>query len=182
MNTTRPTADLGQLDRSGPLWQLRYVRHLSHSPQRVWRALTEPTELSAWFPTTIDGDRAAGAKLQFRFEQHEAETMDGVMVACEPPRLLEFMWGGDHVQFALAPTTEGTQLTLSVQLDENGKAARDGAGWHTCLDGLETLLDGPGGGGQRLITKWADVHPLYQQSFGPEASTIGPPEGHPAAS
>ena len=31
---------------------------------------------------------------------------------------------------------------LEDTLDERGKAARDGAGWHTCLDALETSLDG----------------------------------------
>lgn len=34
-----------------------------------------------------------------------------------------------------------------------GKAARDGAGWHTCLD------------------------PGYVERFGPEGATVGPPDG-----
>jgi uncharacterized protein YndB with AHSA1/START domain len=181
-NTTqRRLADLGELDRSGPAWRLRFVRRLDHAPERVWRALTEPAELAAWFPSSIEGERAAGAALKFTFEQGEAEPMDGVMIACEAPRLLEFMWGTDKVRFELEPTAQGTRLTLWDRLDENGKAARDGAGWHTCLDGLLALLDGTGAAGERLIIGWADVHPLYQQNFGPEASTIGPPEGHPAA-
>jgi uncharacterized protein YndB with AHSA1/START domain len=179
--TQRPLADLGELDRSGPAWRLRFVRQLAHAPERVWRALTEPAELAVWFPSTIEGERAPGAALKFTFERGEAEPMDGVMLACEPPRLLEFMWGTDKVRFELAPTAQGTQLTLWDTLDENGKAARDGAGWHTCLDGLLVLLDGAGPDGGPLITNWADVHPLYRQSFGPQASTIGPPEGHPAA-
>ncbi|HEX8073920.1 MAG TPA: SRPBCC domain-containing protein [Thermoleophilaceae bacterium] len=58
---------------------LRFERRLPHSVERVWRAITEPEELKAWFPDTI------------------------------------------------------------VEL---GKAARDGAGWHVCLDQLEHQLDG----------------------------------------
>ncbi len=173
--------ELGELDRSGPAWRLRFVRHLAHSPQRVWRALTEPDELEAWFPTTIEGERAAGAELTFTFRQGEADAFQGRMIACEPPRLLEFMWGTDKIRFELEASGPGTRLTLWDTLDANGKAARDGAGWHVCLDGLITLLEGGGSKGERLISNWADVHPLYQRTFGPEASAIGPPDGHPAA-
>jgi uncharacterized protein YndB with AHSA1/START domain len=185
-HATRPATgaelgELGELDRSGAAWRLRFVRQLAHSPERVWRALTEPAELEAWFPSTIDGERASGAELTFRFRDGEAEAMDGRMIACEPPRLLEFLWGTDTIRFELEPTEQGTRLTLWDTLDENGKAARDGAGWHVCLDGLLALLDEGNAEGGGPITQWADVHRHYQQSFGPEASTIGPPEGHPAA-
>jgi uncharacterized protein YndB with AHSA1/START domain len=180
-NATHSIADLGELDRTGQAWRLRFVRHLAHPQARVWRALTEPADLAAWFPSTIEGDRVAGAPLTFTFEHAEAAPMHGKMLACDPPRLLEFMWGTDQIRIELEPTATGTRLTLWDTLDANGKAARDGAGWHTCLDGLQALLDNPDSSDERRITDWADVHPLYQQAFGPEASTIGPPEGHPAA-
>jgi hypothetical protein len=61
-------------------------------------------------------------------------------------------------------------------LDERGKAARDGAGWHTCLDALAAHLQG-GPGAREAIGIWSEVHVLYVESFGPEAATIGPPEG-----
>jgi uncharacterized protein YndB with AHSA1/START domain len=178
-NVTR--SDLGELDRSGNAWQLRFVRLLPHSPERVWRALTEPAELAAWFPSTIEGARVAGAHLTFTFEHAEAPEMDGVMIACEEPRLLEFMWGNDQIRIELEPAPEGTRLTLSDTLEENGKAARDGAGWHACLGGLERLLavPAPAPAAERRLTGWADVHPHYVEAFGPEASTIGPPDGHP---
>ena len=99
----RAETDLGELDRSGAAWRLRFVRHLAHSPERVWRALTEPAELEAWFPTTIEGERAAGAPLTFTFRHGEADAFEGRMIACEPPRLLEFMWGTDKIRFELEP-------------------------------------------------------------------------------
>ncbi len=58
----------GTLDRSGDRWQLRFERWLPHPPEKVWRALTEPQHLAAWFPSRIDGERAAGARLTFVFE------------------------------------------------------------------------------------------------------------------
>ncbi len=29
------------------------------------------------------------------------------------------------------------------------------------------------------VERWREVHPRYVERFGPEASTNGPPEGHP---
>jgi uncharacterized protein YndB with AHSA1/START domain len=173
--------DLGELDRSGAAWRLRFVRTFAHSPERVWRALTEPADLEAWFPTTIEGERAAGAPLTFTFRNGEADAFAGRMIGCEPPRLLEFMWGSDKIRFELEPVAQGTRLTLYDTVDDNGKSARDASGWHVCLDRLSRLL-----GDAQTTTgpavDWPEVHRLYQQKFGPEASTVGPPEGHPEAS
>jgi hypothetical protein len=56
-----------------------------------------------------------------------------------------------------------------------GKAARDAAGWHECLDLLVSDLDGtpPSAWGRT----WRRVHPVYVDKLGPEAATIGPPPG-----
>ena len=48
--------------------------------------------------------------------------------------------------------------------------------WHECIDRLEFELAGrepdfrPG-------QRWGDVHPRYVATFGPDASSIGPPAG-----
>jgi uncharacterized protein YndB with AHSA1/START domain len=167
------TERLGELDRSGDAWRLKFTRVLPHAPERVWRALTEPAELAAWFPTTIDGDRAAGAHLVFRFKEDKAPPFEGRMIACDQPQLLEFMWGEDQIRIELAAVATGTQLTLYDTLDQNGKASRDAAGWHVCLDELAASLAGADGSG----SDWRPLNERYSDVFGPEASTIGPPEG-----
>jgi hypothetical protein len=58
------------------------------------------------------------------------------MLAFEPPRLVELLWGRDIVRIALRSVPEGTEHTLTDVLDERGKGARNGAGRHVCLDGL----------------------------------------------
>ena len=96
-------------------------------------------------------------------------------MAFEPPHLLEFRWGTDTIRLEVAPDARGSILTLLDTIDELGKAARDAAGWHECLDNLQANLDGtqptwkPG-------ERWQAVHPSYVEHFGPEAATIGPPE------
>ena len=63
---------------------------------------------------------------------------------------------------------------MTVLLGELGKAARDGAGWHECLDRL-VALHAPRPDATPAAT-WSDVNPIYVERFGPEASTIGPPQ------
>jgi uncharacterized protein YndB with AHSA1/START domain len=158
-------------------WRLRFTRTLAHPQAKVWRAVTEPEQLARWFPTTIEGERAAGAELTFAFpDDVPAEAIDGQMIAYEPESLIEFRWGPDVVRIELRSVAGGTELTLLDTLGERGKAARDGAGWHTCLDALEAALAGDEQP-RAQMNAWADVHPHYVESFGPEAATIGPPEG-----
>jgi uncharacterized protein YndB with AHSA1/START domain len=167
--------DYGQLIKTGDRAVLQYRRRYNHSPEKVWRALTEPGELAAWFPTTIDGERETGAPLTFRFEHVEIEPMHGEMLEFDPPRLLEFTWGADRLRFELAHDGDDTVLTFSVVLEELGKATRDGAGWHQSLDALDRTLDGdrsrdydPG--------RWRVLRDTYAGEFGPEASVLGPPQ------
>jgi uncharacterized protein YndB with AHSA1/START domain len=157
-------------------FQLRFTRTLPHPVERVWRAITEPEHLAHWFPTTIEGERAAGAALRFSFPGGEAPPFEGELLAYEPLSLMELRWGTDIVRLELRPTATGTQLTLLDTLDERGKAARDGAGWHVCLDNLEADLRGEPDPGEHA-SGWSEVHPRYVERFGPEAATIGPPEG-----
>jgi uncharacterized protein YndB with AHSA1/START domain len=157
-------------------FQLRFTRTLAHPVDRVWRAMTEPEHLAHWFPTTIEGERAAGASLRFSFPGAEAPPFEGEMLAFEPSSLMELRWGPDIVRLELRPTATGTHLTLLDTLDQRGKAARDAAGWHVCLDNLEAGLRGAPDAGEHPAS-WSEVHPRYVERFGPEAATIGPPEG-----
>ena len=168
-------AAYGQLIRTGDLAVLEYRSRFDHSPENVWRALTEPDQLVAWFPTTIDGERTAGAALTFRFEQLDLPPMHGQMMTFEPPSLLEFTWGGDLLRFALEPDGDGTEMTFTVTLDELGKATRDGAGWHQSLEALDRALAGEQGRDYDT-DHWRELRDVYAERFGPDASVLGPPQ------
>jgi uncharacterized protein YndB with AHSA1/START domain len=165
----------GQLERENGTWRLVFTRNLPHPPEKVWRALTEPEHLEAWFPTTIEGELAPGAPLRFQHRNAPLEPMEGEMITYETGSVMEFRWGSDTLRISLEPDGSGTRLTLVDTLEELGKAARDGAGWHTCLDQLAYHLDGeepPWTSPER----WEQVHGSYVEGFGPEASTLGPPK------
>jgi uncharacterized protein YndB with AHSA1/START domain len=160
---------------AGP--RLRFARRLAHPPEKVWRAITEPEHLKAWFPDTIVVDSwEVGAPLRFEPSPEMAEPFDGEVLAYEANAALEFRWGTDVIRLEVEPDGDGTLLTLLDTIDELGKAARDGAGWHTCLDYLKHHLDGtqpPWSHSER----WREVHPGYVEDLGPDAAAIGPPAG-----
>jgi uncharacterized protein YndB with AHSA1/START domain len=164
----------GTLEQAGDRWRLRFTRRLGHPPEKVWSAITEPEHLEAWFPDRIVvGEWTVGAPLRF---EHDGGAFDGEVLAVDPPSLLEFSWGTDTIRLEIAPEAGGSTLTLLDTFDEYGKAARDAAGWHTCLDALEAHLGGDASP-RDAHARWSEVHPSYVEAFGPEASSIGPPQG-----
>ena len=171
---TEATNDrLGALEQTGSGWELRFVRLLSKPPSTVWRAFADPALLARWFPDSVVGDLVAGASLRFDVRDFEAESFGGTVLEVDEPRLLAMTWGTDVLRFELAEAEGGTRLTMIVVLGEYGRAARDGAGWHECLDRLVALW--PGNRGRRGGDVGLD-HPAYVERFGPEAAAIGPPQ------
>ena len=88
---------------------------------------------------------------------------------------MELLWGTDRLRIELRPDGDGTVLTLVDTFAELGKAARDAAGWHECLDRLVSELNG--GQPAKWGEPWRGLYSSYTDRFGPEASTIGPPPG-----
>ena len=99
MNRPEGVAEYGTLERRADASVLRYHRRLAHPRERVWSALTEDAHLAAWFPTTLEGERVAGAPLHFSFRESEGEPFDGEMLAFTPPTLMELRWGDDVLRF-----------------------------------------------------------------------------------
>jgi uncharacterized protein YndB with AHSA1/START domain len=166
----------GTLTRRGDRWELRFERRLPHPPEKVWRAITEPEHLAAWFPSEVHGEREAGAALTFVFTRGEGPPTEGEILVYDPPSTFEFRWEKEVLRFDLRAEGEGCVLTFVDTFDELGKAARDGAGWHACLDVLGHHLAGEAPPWSQE-DHWKEVHAGYVEHFGPEASTIGPPEG-----
>lgn len=166
----------GELEQVGDRWRLRFTRSLAHAPEKVWRAVSDPEHLRFWFPDRLVGDvLTVGASLRFESDYVDGGFFEGRVLAADPPRLLEFTWGTDVIRLEIEPTDDGCVLTLLDTIDEVGKAARDGAGWHVCLDKLEHHLAGAAPAwtdGDR----WSALHGDYVTAFGPQGSTIGPPQ------
>ncbi|HEU5084171.1 MAG TPA: SRPBCC domain-containing protein [Acidimicrobiales bacterium] len=147
MTTTQPMGEI--IDGDPPV--LRFVRHLGHRPEKVWRALTESEHLRAWLPCDMVGDRAEGAPIELpfwpevaaKYDMGDDPTPTGTIEQWDPPRRFQWTWGGDIVRFELEPDGEGTTLTLTTWVHEIPPTGVTSvaAGYHVCLDHLGQLLD-----------------------------------------
>ena len=90
-------------------------------PARVWAALTQPDQLSAWFGTQASIDLRPGGEITFTWDGPTGPhgTTCGVIEAVEPPHRLVFHWQPSsdtaqmtRVEFTLEPHPEGTRLRL----------------------------------------------------------------------
>lgn len=140
--------DPGRLARVGSEtvpdgWTLVFTRDLRHPPDRVWAALTEPERLRDWAPYTADRDLGStGPAVLTMLDAGEPMDLPGTVTRAEPPRLLEYTWGGDVLRWHLAGAGSGTRLTLRHTVRDPDQVAMVAAGWHLCLAVAERLLDG----------------------------------------
>jgi uncharacterized protein YndB with AHSA1/START domain len=159
------------------------VRDLHHSPATVWEALTDPEQLREWAP--FDADRNLGivgtAKLTTVGAPSPMVSETHVKRA-DPPRLLEFNWGGQDIRWQLEPVDSGTRLTLWHNINR-GFISMGAAGWHICFDVLHRLLDGDPIGrivGADALTfgGWQRLNAEYAQQFGVKPPDAPKPPKH----
>jgi len=115
---------------------VRVERRLAHPPERVWRAVSEPAGLAAWFPATVEIDLRIGGQVTFSFGS------DGEVTDLDPPRLLAFTWSGEHIRFELEPDGDGTRFRLTHTFPDRSAGASSAAGWQECIEALSRSLDG----------------------------------------
>jgi uncharacterized protein YndB with AHSA1/START domain len=143
--------EIGQIDRT---------IEINATPQRVWQALTNPAELSAWFKVTIDGKIAAGSEVQMTSTHtgYEGQRFKVWFVELTPPKRLVWQWHPGEVDpsvdysreprttvtFVLEPSGSATKVTLSetgfdqISLARRTKVFNDNSqGWGEVLTWLQ---------------------------------------------
>ena len=125
-----------RVKKGGDKWTLILVRELRHSPEKVWRALTDPTELQQWAPFEVDGSLAKVGKVKLTWVGTPMKSETAVTRA-EAPRVLEY----NDMRWELEPVGQGTRLTLWHNIDRRF-VSWGAAGWHICFDVMDRLLDG----------------------------------------
>ena len=135
----------GELSEKDGRYELRFVRELSHPVEKVWEAVTSPAGPVGLVPVRRRGgaaDRRCALVRVPRGRGRPVRGLDGRVHAAA--RRWSCVWEDDErLRLELAPAGGGgCVLTLINRFDEVGKAARDAAGWHACLDALEASLAG----------------------------------------
>lgn len=122
---------------------------LRHSPETVWRALTDPALLTEWLLPVAELRLEPGATFTFRAPPQPG--WDG-SVSCrllevEPHSRLRYAWVvGDIdtvVTFTLTPTESGTRLSLvqsGFRADQKRNLAGARYGWKMMGERLVDLL------------------------------------------
>lgn len=127
--------------------------HLSASPERVWRSLTDPRELARWFPDETDLEPRPGATGSFDWEEHGKYAVRVEEV--DPPRRLVWTWARDpdvalgdtprtRVEWSLEPRDDGGTTLHLVESGFTAPKYRDqnDAGWDQELGELVAYLEG----------------------------------------
>jgi uncharacterized protein YndB with AHSA1/START domain len=110
--TARETTERGQAE------SISFEFDLKHSPQKVWRALTDPVLLAEWLLPVLDLKLEPGA--EFSFKAQPQPGWDGNvncrMLEIEAQRKLSYTWQVGEmdtvVTFTVTPTDSGTHLAL----------------------------------------------------------------------
>ena len=125
------------------------VNFIAASPDRVWKALTDPADQATYF----GGKTEIGPQGE-RWIRHATDkwpALTGVVLVRDPPRRLFLTWGAennappDRVEFLIEPTANGTtRVTINEYHardwgDDYSQAAAQG--WAALLSGLKTLVE-----------------------------------------
>lgn len=156
---------------------LRIERRLSHPPEKVWRALTDPAHLSQWYPFTArELEPQVGGKIVF--DDGEGTVTTGAVTEFDPPSLFEFTEdpgeaysneGVNLLRFELRPDGDGCLLVFTHVFDDLPHAAANASGWLLCLDALDQVLDGrPVGEPDEFV----ELHERYIERFGLDQGTV----------
>ncbi|WP_260705947.1 SRPBCC family protein [Edaphobacter flagellatus] len=125
-------------------------RTFAHSPEKLWRALTESSLVAEWLLKN-DFEPIVGRK--FRFHSQPMPQWDGAIdcevLVVDPLKQLSYSWNAlgleSVVLFTLIPAEGGTHLRMEHSgFRPDQQQAYGGAkyGWQNFLNNLERVLHG----------------------------------------
>lgn len=153
---------------------VRFERTYPHPVARLWAAITEPGELTHWFPATVALEPRVGGKIEFSGDPY-VHPLVGEILVFEPPRRLSYTWGTDELHFELTPAgDDGCTMTLIDVLESRDAAARNAAGWEVCLTELVKRLAGRPADGphSESADPWQPIYEGYVAAGMPSGAPI----------
>jgi hypothetical protein len=158
-----------EVRKNGDKWTLILVRQLRHSPEKVWQALTEPSQLREWAPFDVDGNLGTVGNTVKLTWVGNPTPIDTKVTRAEAAKLLEY----DDIRWELEAVSGGTRLTLWHNIDRRF-VSWGAAGWHISFDVLDRLLAGTpigriGGADAMKFAGWQRLTAEYAKQFGTES-------------
>jgi len=152
---------------------LRMERRFAHPPAKVWRAITDPSELAGWFPAAVELDLRLDGRIQFTFGAGEDDFVEdpdntGTIRAYDPPRLLEYNWGREVLRWELSPDGDGCLIVLTATYDDRPASASLTSGWLLCFAELDRVLGGP----VAAPGEYPELHEHFVREYGLDEGTV----------
>ncbi|MEO6935150.1 MAG: SRPBCC domain-containing protein [Collimonas sp.] len=130
-------------DKSTDTLSVVTERDISHPPEKIWRALTQPHLIAEWLMKN-DFSPVVGRRFDLRADWG---TVDCEVLAVEPNKTLSYTWAAHGLEsvvtWTLTPTSKGTHLRMEqTGFRPDQKQAYQGAkaGWQQFFTSLEQVL------------------------------------------
>lgn len=163
---------LGRLVHDGSDRHLEFLRPLPQPPETVWRALTEPSGLAAWFGTWT-GDPAEG-HVELSMSAEDDDSAQTVRITrCDAPTHLSVETpsptGSWSLEIVLTESDGTTLLSFIHRLGPVDDSTDIGPGWHFYLDRLQAALNG-----EPVPKDWDEYYPALADSYSRTTQTGNP--------
>ena len=125
-------------------------RDLPHSPEKVWRALTESNLIQQWLMQN-DFEPTVGRAFNLRMAPVQGwnGVIDSKVLAVEPHRLLSYTWATMGLESVVTFTLTAAGAGTHLRMEQSGFPSTDsqsynGAtyGWQNFLSKLEQVVAG----------------------------------------
>jgi uncharacterized protein YndB with AHSA1/START domain len=170
-NNNNNNSQNGTVTIEGGYATLQYKRHLPHAPEIVWKAITDPKELAAWFNTKAVIDGHNGGTIDF-INSHSGFHTTGHILTWDPPRVFEHEWHiapnsqvpkgepGAAIRWELMRDGDSNTILISTfSRLTKPTALRFGPGHHAYLDRLAAHLD------HKVLPDWTERYAAVKGSY-----------------
>ena len=128
---------------------VRVERSFLCSPSRLWKAITDSAELSAWMHYPVSSDAVAGGRINFDFNKTGEDGCGGEILTLDEPKLFEheFVCGKDTTlpksicRWEIKRSGKGSKIILTHTHLRPDTVKGLGDGWSAFLDDLSKHLD-----------------------------------------
>lgn len=116
----------GEKQQEGEIIEIRKSILIEASPEVVFTAITDPNELTKWFPDQAIFEPRVGGKMKFSFYKHNSEGqakdhfIQGTIIEFIPNKKIVYTW--DHPDI---PDSPKTVVTWKLEKIDNNKTKVD---------------------------------------------------------
>ena len=143
---------MNPIDRTAPSQteSISFEFDLHHSPEKVWRALTDPVRFTEWLLPVVELKLDRGFAFTFKTQAYPGwdGTVNCQILESEPHKKLSYAWVvmemNTVVTFTLTPTDAGTRLSLvqsGFRADQKQNFGGARYGWKMMGGKLVELLE-----------------------------------------